>query len=74
MKSFRAEEYLKRSGLIDGWDVGITTYRILDKYVCLIDNVSPGATIARAAAATPEAAHRRATEVARARLATTHRR
>jgi hypothetical protein len=50
----KAEEYTERRDVIDGWPVNIATYRIGDKYHCTIDNVDPGARIARASGSTRE--------------------
>lgn len=67
----RVEEHSTRKDSLAGWNVGITTYRIGDTYHCHVDNVSPGATVARAQAATREEAEKVAIERATARLAET---
>jgi hypothetical protein len=38
------------------WKVNLTSYKIGDKYYCHIDNIDPGATIARSNAGTREEA------------------
>ena len=44
----RTEDYQRREEELAGWPVGLVSYKLGDKYVCEIDNVSPGARIARA--------------------------
>ena len=46
----RAEDYQRRREELAGWPVGIVSYKLGDRYVCEIDNVSPGARVARARA------------------------
>jgi len=60
----------KRTGELDGWPIGITRYRVGDRCVVVIDNVDPGAPIARAEAESFETAEREALATARKRLAT----
>ena len=50
-ESMRSEDYQRRSETLAGWPVRIVSYRIGETHYCHIDNVSPGATIARAKAA-----------------------
>lgn len=59
---------------IDGWPVKLTKYRIGENYVCQADNVSPGATLARVSAPTPEEAESQAIAKARHMLSRTQRR
>ncbi len=73
MSRFRAEEYEQRREVVDGWEIGITSYRLADRCYCKVDNVSPGALIARAVAPTKAEAEGSALAHARARLATTRR-
>jgi hypothetical protein len=73
MSRFTAEEYEQRQEMVDGWEMGITTYRLADRCYCKVDNVSPGALIARAVAPTKAEAEGVALANARARLATTRR-
>jgi hypothetical protein len=68
MSTFTAEEYRRRQETIHGWPVNVTSYRLLDRYLCKIDNVSPGATIARGEGATREAAEKEAVEQVTRRL------
>ncbi|MEP7121600.1 MAG: hypothetical protein ABJE95_11840 [Byssovorax sp.] len=74
MSQFTAQEYERRADVIEGWEVGITTYRLGDRCFCKIDNVSPGALIARAVASTRAEAESVALGSARSRLAATRRR
>jgi hypothetical protein len=73
MSRFTAEEYERRQEEIDGWEIGITSYRLADRCYCKVDNVVPGALIARAVAPTKAEAEGSAIAHARARLATTRR-
>ncbi len=56
----RAEQYRERRIEVEGWPVNLTTYRIGDTCYAKTDNVSPGALLSRAAAATLEQAERTA--------------
>lgn len=66
--------FQERQVEIDGWPVKLTSYRVGERYVCQADNVSPGACLARFAAATPEEAESQAVSKARHLLGKTHRR
>ncbi len=59
---------------IEGWPVKVTSYQVGDKYICQADNVSPGACLARFAAATAEEAELQALSKARHLLGKTKRR
>jgi hypothetical protein len=65
------EDYQHREEKLAGWPVGIVSYKLGDKYYCEIDNVSPGARLARAEGATREDAERDAKAAAARRLART---
>ncbi len=69
--SGRAEEYLERRDTLLGWEVGIVSYKLGERYYCKIDNVSPGAAIARGEGATRAEAEAEALAQAKARLAQT---
>ncbi|MBI4603997.1 MAG: hypothetical protein HY721_18735 [Planctomycetes bacterium] len=69
----QVEDHRKRRDKIEGWDVEIATYRIGDTYHCHIDNVSPGATVARGEGKSAAAAEKDALEKARPRFAATRR-
>jgi hypothetical protein len=64
----RAEDYQRRRQELAGWPVGIVSYRLDERFVCEIDNVSPGARVARAEGATREEAERAAIAAAERRL------
>lgn len=65
----RPEDYQTHTDDIAGWKVNVVTYRIGEKCYCQIDNVSPGARIARGEGASREEAERTAREDASRRLA-----
>ena len=71
MTTLRPEGYQRRRTELAGWPVGIVSYKLGDKWFCEIDNVSPGARIARAEGPTREAAERDAKAAASRRLART---
>ncbi len=65
----RAEDYQVVRKDIAGQPVSVTSYRIGDRFFCHIDNIDPGATIARAESGTCESAIELAMKKAEARLA-----
>jgi hypothetical protein len=67
----RAEEYQRRREELAGWPVGIVSYKLGERFICEIDNVSPGARVARAEGATREEAERAAIATAERRLGRT---
>jgi hypothetical protein len=67
----RAENYQRRRQELAGWPVGIVSYKLDERFVCEIDNVNPGARVARAEGATREEAERAAIAAAEQRLAQT---
>jgi hypothetical protein len=69
----KVEEHAERSLEVNGWPVHLTSYKIGSEYVCVADNVSPGATLARTSGATREDAEHQAVERARELLARTRR-
>ena len=73
-EDLRSEDYQRRTDTLAGWPVKIVSYRIGATHYCHIDNVSPGATIARANAASREAAEEEAIAKAAGRLEKTRRR
>ena len=68
MPSLRSELYQRRQAELAGWQVGITSYRIGDRFISEVDNVSPGARLARSEGATREEAEQQALAIARRRL------
>jgi hypothetical protein len=71
MEKMRPEDYQHRQEQLAGWPVGIISYKLGDKYICEIDNVSPGARIARVKGPTRADAEREALAAAARRLART---
>jgi hypothetical protein len=69
----RAEEYAERREEVAGWPIHIVTYRLGNRYCCTIDNVDPGARVARAEGMTREDAENKALEKARRYLGQTRR-
>lgn len=69
----RAEEYERRRDQLEGWDVHVTVYRIGERWFCKVDNVSPGAIVARAEGTERAEAVAAAVARARTRLAATRR-
>ena len=59
---------------VEGFPVRVTSYRIEGTHYAIVDNVEPGARIARAEAPTREDAEKAALEDAARRLARTRRR
>ena len=47
------------------WRLQVRSYRLADKYICLVDNVDPGARLASAEGSTREEAEQAALEKAR---------
>jgi len=68
-----AQEHVRREAELEGWPVAIVSYRLGETYYCEVDNVSPGARIARSEGPTREAAEAAAIADARRRLARTRR-
>ena len=73
MDQFKPELYERRHTTLEGWNIGITSYKLRDRFYCKVDNVDPGATIARAQGDTREAAESEALRKAGARLMLTRR-
>ena len=69
----KAEEYAERQLELAGWPVNVASYRLGTQWHAKADNVSPGAALARATAATREEAERRALERAGELLGRTRR-
>jgi dsRNA-specific ribonuclease len=67
----RPEEYQRRQEKLAGWKVGIVSYRLGERYYCTVDNVSPGARLARGEGATREEAERQALDKAQKMLSGT---
>jgi len=69
----KPQDYVERKIEIEGWPVNITSYQLGGRFYCKIDNVSPGAWLARTSAATREEAEQSALERARRMLERTRR-
>jgi hypothetical protein len=73
MADFVPKEHEKRSAEAEGWPIGVTSYLLGDVWICHIDNVSPGAIIARGRGGSREQAENAALEIAKKRLRSTRR-
>jgi hypothetical protein len=62
----KPEDYRARKETVGGWELNVVSYKLGEKYLCTVDNVSPGATLARAEGARREEAEKKALEKARA--------
>ncbi len=69
----KPEEYAERKLELAGWPVHVVTYRLGKLFYCKVDNVSPGAQVARASADSREEAEQQALAKAAERLAATRR-
>jgi hypothetical protein len=69
-----AVDFVTSNEDLEGWPVRITAYRIGAFYYCHVDNVSPGAVVARASGITADEARGKAVSHARERLTKTVRR
>ena len=67
-ETFRAEGWEQKEAQLGGWAVRITSYKLQSEWRCEIDNVSPGATIARAKGPSRAAAVEKASAKATERL------
>jgi hypothetical protein len=67
----RAEDFRRRRERLEGWDIGIASYKLGGRYCCEVDNVSPGARLARGEGATRDEAEAEALNKAREMLART---
>lgn len=69
----KAAEFEERRLEVAGWDVNLSSYRLGTEWHCKADNVSPGASLARATGATRQEAEEKALLHARTLLARTKR-
>jgi len=65
------EGYSRRQEQVGRWKVNIVSYKLGDQYYCTVDNVEPGATLARGQGSTREEAEKKALERAKELLAKT---
>jgi len=64
-ETLKPEEYQTRAESAGPWKLNVISYKLGDKYLCTVDNVSPGATLARAEGETREQAELKALQKAR---------
>ena len=69
----KPEQYSERKLEIKGWPVNVTSYKLGDQFYCKVDNVSPGAWLARTHAPTREDAEKQAVDRATKLLGRTQR-
>ncbi|HET6469424.1 MAG TPA: hypothetical protein VFG43_13710 [Geminicoccaceae bacterium] len=69
--TLRALDYRSRRTELAGWPVRVTSYQLGDRFRSEVDNVDPGAVIARAEAASREEAEEIACTKATQRLGRT---
>jgi hypothetical protein len=66
-----AAEYQERKESVGQFEIHIVSFRLGGRYHCKVDNVSPGAVIARAEGATREEAEQAAVATAREEIGKT---
>jgi hypothetical protein len=69
--TLRPEDYQRRQEKLADWPINIISYRLGECYYCTVDNVSPGARLARGVGTTREEAERQALDIAQRLLAGT---
>ena len=69
----KPEDYSNREEEILGWRIRISSYRLRERYHATVENVDPGARIARGEGSTRQEAEGQALEDARRRLERTRR-
>jgi hypothetical protein len=67
----RAEDYRRRRDRLEGWDIGIASYKLGGRYCCEVDNGSTGGRLARGEGASREEAEAEALNKAKGTLART---
>ena len=65
MATHTPQEYAERRERVGEWNIRVTTYRLGEAWICKVDNVSPGATLARVSKPTLEEAEAEALSKAR---------
>jgi hypothetical protein len=68
MNILRPEEYQERTQSVPPFQVHIVSYRLGDEFHCSVDNVDPGAVIARSTGSTRAEAESKALQRATGRL------
>ncbi len=71
MRTMHPHNYARRRDELAGWRVEIVSYKLGKRYRCAVDNVSPGARLARGDGITREEAETQALNKARNMLAKT---
>jgi class 3 adenylate cyclase len=66
-----ADGYQRRKEHLGGWEIGVISYKLGNRYRCEVDNVSPGTRLARGEGATRAEAEAQALNEARKMLAGT---
>ena len=69
----KPEDYSEQNLEVAGWPIHLVSYKLGDEYLAKIDNVSPGAQIARSKGATKQEAEEKAQAKAKERLEATRR-
>ena len=64
-QSMKAEEYVERQDELLGWEIKVASYRLSDRFVCVVYNVDPGGRLTDSEGATREEAELNALEKAR---------
>jgi hypothetical protein len=65
------EGYSRRQEQVGRWKVNIVSYKVGDQYCCTVDNVEPGATLARGQGCTRGEAEKKALDKAKELVAKT---
>lgn len=73
MNAIKPTEYQERKELIPPYQLRVVSFRLGEEYQCVVDNVDPGAVLARAKAGNREEAERAAVEQAKELIAKTRR-
>ncbi len=67
----RADGYQRRKEHLGGWEIGVVSYKLGNRYRCEVDNVSPGTRLARGEGTTRAEAEAQALKEAQEKLAGT---
>jgi len=67
----KVEDYSSRIQESGRWKMHVVSYKMGDRYICTVDNVEPGATLARGEGGSREEAERMAIEQAEHMLSKT---
>jgi hypothetical protein len=62
------EDLRIRKETLGRWPIRITSYQLGRQFICTVDNVDPGAVIARAQAADRQTAEKQALQIAQATI------